>query len=162
MLPFYYSTYTSSIGPMRIKATENSIYEILFTDETSDSDMHQPPVLLECIKQLEAYFAGHLRQFDIAVNPGGTPFQQAVWEQLRALPYGTTTTYLKLAELSGEAKNTRAIAGAIAKNPLAVLIPCHRVLGSNGSLTGYAWGLVRKQWLIDHEARCSGSYMKLF
>lgn len=162
MLPFFYGFYASPLGSIRVKATENSIHEIVFADKSAESDLHQPVIIHECIRQLKAYMNGQLRTFDLSINPEGTPFQQTVWEQLRDLPFGTTTTYLKLAEQAGESRNTRAIAGAIARNPLAIVIPCHRVLGSNGSLTGYAWGLVRKQWLLDHEAKVSGTYLKLF
>ena len=162
MLPFYYSYFTSPLGILRIKATESSIYEVIFTDELHQDDLHQPSVILECKRQLAEFFESKRRTFELNINPDGTPFQHKVWDLLQTLPFGEKTTYQKLAELTGDAKNTRALANAIGKNPLAIIIPCHRVIGSNGSLTGYAWGLVRKSWLLDYEAKATGQFMKLF
>lgn len=162
MLPFFYSYLPTPIGILRIKATERAIHEIVFVEEAADSDLHQPVVIQECRRQLEAYFTEGKRMFDVPLNPNGTQFQRHVWDQLILLPYGRTISYQEFARKTGDERNIRAIANAIGKNPLAVIVPCHRVIGSNGSLTGYAWGLVRKKWLIDLEAKTSGSFMQLF
>jgi methylated-DNA-[protein]-cysteine S-methyltransferase len=105
--------------------------------------------------QLEEYFRGERRTFDLALRPAGTPFQEAVWELLTALPHGATTTYGELARRLDRPGASRAVGAAVGRNPIAIVIPCHRVIGSNGALTGYAGGLAAKRWLMRHE-RASG------
>ncbi len=162
MLPFYFAYYSSPLGSIRIKSTESSIYELIFVGESQENDIHQPYIMQSCLRQLDEYFNGIRKQFDIPVNPDGTTFQCSVWENLNTIPYGSTQSYENLAKLSGGIHHIRAVANANAKNPVAILQPCHRVIGKGGDLKGYAWGLERKKWLLDFEARNSGTYMKLF
>ncbi|MFI1744823.1 methylated-DNA--[protein]-cysteine S-methyltransferase [Thalassobellus sediminis] len=111
-----------------------------------------PIELEDCVIQLNEYFEGSRKQFDLNLNPQGTDFQKKVWNQLEQIPYGKTTSYLELSKQLGDVKAIRAVANANGKNPLWIVIPCHRVIGTNGSLTGYAGGLHRKKWLLDHES----------
>ena len=104
------------------------------------------------IVQLNEYFEGKRTQFDLQLNPEGTDFQKKVWNLLQTIPYGKTMSYLQLSQQLGDVKAIRAVANANGRNPIWIIIPCHRVIGSNGSLTGYAGGLQRKQWLLDHES----------
>ncbi|WP_459210405.1 methylated-DNA--[protein]-cysteine S-methyltransferase [Aquimarina rhabdastrellae] len=110
-----------------------------------------PEVLKDAVSQLEEYFEGKRVDFDLKLNPQGTEFQKKVWEQLLTIPYGKTNSYLDIAKQLGDVKSIRAAASANGKNPLWIIVPCHRVIGSDGSLTGYAGGLWRKKWLLDHE-----------
>lgn len=114
-----------------------------------------PPdaIATEAAQQLEAYFAGDLRAFVLKLAPKGTPFQQDVWRALQTVPYGTTTTYAEIAERVGRPKAVRAVGAANGANPIAIVIPCHRIIGQDGTLTGYAGGLERKRALLDLEAR---------
>ncbi len=102
-------------------------------------------------EQLEAYFAGRLTRFDLELETGGTPFQRRVWDALQGIPYGATTTYAELAVELGEPRAVRAVGTANGRNPISIIIPCHRVIGTDGSLTGYGGGLPRKHWLLAHE-----------
>lgn len=110
-----------------------------------------PEVLEDAVYQLKEYFKGQRTSFDLILNPTGTDFQQRVWKHLTNIPYGKTVSYLELSKTIGDVKAIRAVAAANGKNPLWIVIPCHRVIGSDGSLTGYAGGLSRKKWLLDHE-----------
>lgn len=105
----------------------------------------------DAIRQLAAYFAGDLHQFDLPIEFQGTDFQRRVWEALRAIPFGETITYAELAVRVGSAGSARAVGAAVGRNPMSIIVPCHRVVGSSGSLTGYAGGLDRKRWLLQHE-----------
>lgn len=111
-----------------------------------------PEILEDCVIQLNEYFDGTRKHFDLKLNPQGTDFQKSIWKLLEAIPYGKTTTYLALSRTYGDEKAIRAVANANGKNPLWIIVPCHRVIGSDGSLTGYAGGLRRKQWLLEHES----------
>lgn len=110
-----------------------------------------PEELEDCVIQLNEYFEGTRENFDLKLNPEGTDFQKTVWNTLQSIPYGKTISYLNLSKQIGDIKAIRAVANANGKNPIWIIIPCHRVIGSDGSLTGYAGGLHRKQWLIEHE-----------
>lgn len=110
-----------------------------------------PAQLKEAVKQLQEYFSGKRTDFTFAMNPQGTDFQQKVWRALLEIPFGKTTSYLELSKKLGDIKAIRAVASANGKNPLWIVVPCHRVVGSDGSLTGYAGGIWRKQWLLEHE-----------
>lgn len=103
--------------------------------------------------QLEQYFAGDRRDFEVRLRPAGTPFQQRVWEALRRIDYASTVTYGQIASSIGSPTAMRAVGGANGRNPISILVPCHRVVGANGTLTGYAGGMTAKQWLLDHELR---------
>ncbi|GAA4268678.1 methylated-DNA--[protein]-cysteine S-methyltransferase [Hyunsoonleella aestuarii] len=110
-----------------------------------------PEVLEDCVIQLKEYFEGKRQVFSLKLNPQGTEFQKKVWKQLARVPYGKTISYLELSKQVGDVKAIRAVANANGKNPLWIIIPCHRVIGSDGSLIGYAGGLHRKEWLLNHE-----------
>ncbi|WP_116771970.1 methylated-DNA--[protein]-cysteine S-methyltransferase [Maribacter litoralis] len=111
-----------------------------------------PESLEDAVYQLNEYFEGKRTEFSLTLNPEGTEFQKKVWTELQNIPYGKSKSYLELAKLLGDPNATRAAASANARNPLWIVVPCHRVIGSDGSLTGYAGGLHRKQWLLNHES----------
>jgi methylated-DNA-[protein]-cysteine S-methyltransferase len=113
----------------------------------------QQPILLETERQLAQYFAGARTQFDLPLEPEGTEFQKKVWQALRAIPFGQTRSYLDVAKAVGSANAARAVGAANGKNPLSIIVPCHRVVGANGALTGFAGGLATKAALLAHEAR---------
>lgn len=142
---------TSPVGNLRINTTDEHITAVVFTEEEIFVPDNLSPVIQDTKKQLEAYFAGSLKQFDLPLAPLGTEFQRKVWHELEHIPYGQTTSYLDMAKKLGDEKVIRAAAAANGKNPIAIIIPCHRVIGSNGDLIGYAGGLERKQWLLKHE-----------
>jgi methylated-DNA-[protein]-cysteine S-methyltransferase len=139
------------LGIAEIHGNEAGISKIVLTDEKSVPSEKIPAELNEAVLQLEAYFKGGLKEFNLKLNPEGTPFQKKVWEGLQEIPYGETRSYLELSKNLGDVKAIRAVAAANGKNPLWIVIPCHRVIGSDGSLTGYAGGLWRKKWLLDFE-----------
>lgn len=111
-----------------------------------------PEVLEDAVYQLKEYFEGNRQTFDLELNPNGTDFQKKVWEALLDIPFGKTSSYMQLSKTLGDPKAIRAVAAANGKNPLWIVVPCHRVIGSDGSLTGYAGGLHRKKWLLEHES----------
>ncbi|HSJ13117.1 MAG TPA: methylated-DNA--[protein]-cysteine S-methyltransferase [Longimicrobiales bacterium] len=111
--------------------------------------------------QLAAYFAGDLREFTLELAPRGTPFQQRVWAALTRIPFGATWSYGALAAAIGSPGHARAVGAANGQNPLAIIVPCHRVIGANGTLVGYGGGLERKRWLLEHEARCVATATQL-
>lgn len=122
----------------------------------SDPDADHPAalaILARACEQLERYFKGELTSFDVPLDPPATPFQRRVWDRLMTIPFGTTTTYLAIARALGDTNATRAVGLANGSNPIPIIVPCHRVIGSDGSLTGYAGGLDVKRWLLDHERR---------
>ena len=138
------------LGIATIKGNENGIAAIAIADEGVVSEVI-PSVLQEAVTQLQDYFDGKRTRFDFQLNPVGTDFQQKVWKGLCGIPFGKTMSYLELAKQLGDVKAIRAVASANGKNPLWIVVPCHRVIGTDGSLTGYAGGLWRKKWLLEHE-----------
>ena len=141
----------SPVGFLLISGSEEGIRSIIFrNDDCTASTV--PAVLQECVNQLNEYFAGTRTKFNLKTDPQGTPFQLAVWEKLLLIPYGKTISYLELARMTGKETNTRAVANANGKNKLNIIVPCHRVIGSNGKLTGYGGGLWRKEFLLKLEA----------
>ena len=140
------------IGTAEIKGDKNGVASITVFDEEKTDHHILPEVLEDAVYQLKEYFEGTRKQFDLKLNPEGTDFQKKVWKQLSKIPYGKTISYLDLAKQLGDAKTIRAAASANGKNPLWIIVPCHRVIGTDGSLTGYAGGLHRKQWLLNHES----------
>ena len=140
----------SPLGIAKIIGDESGIAEISVLDEGTIS-IKTPKVLQECVSQLQDYFEGKRTEFDFKLNPKGTEFQKKVWQELRNIPFGKTMSYLDLSKKLGDVKAIRAVASANGKNPLWIVIPCHRVIGTDGSLTGYAGGLWRKKWLLEHE-----------
>jgi len=148
--------YNSELGLIEITGNETGILTIDFADR-KDIKPHEildntlPSYLTECLNQLDEYFKGKRKVFELPLITTGTPFQKKVWERLIKIPYGKTFSYKDIAEQSGNVKAVRAVGNANNRNKIAVVIPCHRVIGSNKSLTGYAGGLWRKEWLINHE-----------
>lgn len=140
------------IGYAEITGDQNGIDSIKVLDSTKTITQNVPSELVDCATQLNAYFNNEIKQFDLTLNPKGTEFQKSVWKELQNIPYGKTISYLELSKKLGDPKAIRAVASANGKNPLWIIIPCHRVIGSDGSLTGYAGGLSRKQWLLNHES----------
>ncbi|WP_343744179.1 methylated-DNA--[protein]-cysteine S-methyltransferase [Chitinophaga sp.] len=139
------------VGPLLISGTNEYIQAVNFTEEPATAFPQPPHLLLECAQQLHEYFAGERKIFDLPIQQPGTDFQQTVWEQLTRIPFGQTISYLQLAHRIGNPKSIRAVGTTNGKNQLAIIVPCHRVIGANGTLVGYAGGLWRKRWLLDHE-----------
>lgn len=139
------------LGKTKITGDENGILSVIVSDEKLTLSKSIPKELKECVAQLDEYFKGSRQQFQIKLKPEGTVFQKRVWNELTKIPYGKTISYLELTKKLGDVKAIRAVANANGKNPVWIIIPCHRVIGSDGSLTGYAGGLHRKKWLLDHE-----------
>ncbi len=157
--------YLSPIGLIEIVGDFELIDSVMFIDDESFipvSNSEPSGAIAQCVKQLDEYFNGILKIFDLPLRKRGTPFQMNVWDELEKIPYGKTISYLELAKRLGDEKVIRAAAHANGKNTLAIVVPCHRVIGSDGSLTGYAGGLRRKQFLLDHEAKVCGKYNRLF
>jgi len=138
------------LGTAKIKGDENGVSVISILQEGEISKTI-PLELKDAVKQLQEYFDGKRTKFTFTLNPKGTDFQQKVWKALLEIPYGKTTSYMDLTKKLGDVKAIRAVASANGKNPLWIVVPCHRVIGSDGSLTGYAGGLWRKKWLLEHE-----------
>ncbi|MFK7781733.1 methylated-DNA--[protein]-cysteine S-methyltransferase [Psychroserpens sp.] len=143
---------SSPLGYTKIVGDEHGISQVtVLNSEEKETDII-PVQLEDCVMQLQEYFEGNRTKFDLKLNPEGTIFQKNVWTQLEQILYGKTVSYLELSKQLGDVKAIRAVANANGKNPLWIIIPCHRVIGSDGSLTGYAGGLHRKQWLLEHES----------
>jgi len=138
------------LGIAKIVGDEYGISVISVSDEGEVSSQI-PAVLQESVSQLNDYFEGKRTNFDFVLHPKGTDFQQKVWKGLLEIPFGKTMSYLELSKNLGDVKAIRAVASANGKNPLWIVVPCHRVIGTDGSLTGYAGGLWRKKWLLEHE-----------
>jgi methylated-DNA-[protein]-cysteine S-methyltransferase len=146
------------IGPLTIVAADVGLRAILWpADDTDrvrlpasapDSDH---PVIVATVAQLREYFDGEREEFDLPLDPVGTDFQQSAWRALRTIPYGTTISYGEQADRMGDRRKARAVGAANGRNPISIVVPCHRVVGSNGSLTGFAGGIGTKAWLLDHE-----------
>ena len=160
-MKLYTTTQKSPVGPLRLYANEGALTAIYLENHkrapvlvASEGDSH--PVLREAQHQLEAYFTGGRVSFDLPLEPLGTPFQQTVWTALREIPLGVTWSYAGLARHIGREGASRAVGSANARNPLSIVVPCHRVVGTSGKLTGYAGGVPTKQWLLEHEQRMRG------
>lgn len=147
-----YTIIATELGPLRISICNQRVYEVAFVDGTEISP--QPPsepLLAEAAAQLNAYFDGKLTQFDLPLGAEGTNFQQQVWRALCTIEFGATASYGDIAKAIDNVKAVRAVGAANGRNPIAIVVPCHRIIGANGSLTGYNGGLHRKQWLLAHE-----------
>jgi methylated-DNA-[protein]-cysteine S-methyltransferase len=143
--------YKTPIGTAKIEGNANGISAISVLDDTIETSIIIPADLQDCVIQLDEYFKGKRTNFNLKLNPNGTEFQQKVWNELTNVPFGKTRTYLEQSKKLGNVKATRAVASANGKNPIWIVIPCHRIIGSDGSLTGYAGGIWRKKWLLEHE-----------
>ena len=147
----------SPVGELTLIASDAGLRAILWQDDegrvtigdTVRDDAH--PILIETARQLGAYFAGTLTRFTVPLDPQGTPFQRDVWTALVAIPFGETRSYAEIARAIGRPTAFRAVGAANGKNPISIIAPCHRVIGANGTLTGFAGGLAAKQFLLDHE-----------
>ena len=149
------------IGPLTIVATETAVRAILWPSDPTGRvrltdvapAVAEHPVLVETGRQLEQYFAGEREEFDLPLDPAGTEFQRSAWTALRSITYGTTISYGEQAARMGDRRKARAVGAANGRNPISIVVPCHRVVGSTGALTGFAGGLGVKSWLLDHELR---------
>ncbi|WML42866.1 methylated-DNA--[protein]-cysteine S-methyltransferase [Neobacillus sp. PS3-40] len=149
----YYGYYESSVGLIEVVCTKEWVLSVLFVDKratTTDST----DLLEEALLQLEQFFKGMRKEFTLPLSLNGTEFQKGVWQELLNIPFGQTLSYKDLAVKIGNEKATRAVGNANSKNLIGIIVPCHRVIGSNQSLTGYSGGLERKQWLLAHERKC--------
>ncbi len=144
--------YKTPIGTAKIVGDKNGIQSVSVLDDDIETSIEIPIYLQDCVTQLDEYFTGNRKKFDLKLNPQGTTFQQSVWKELLNIPFGKSRTYLEQTKQLGNPKAIRAVASANGKNPIWIIIPCHRVIGSDGSLTGYAGGVWRKKWLLEHES----------
>ena len=159
--PTYFDVVPSPIGDLYLTARDGAITGLHMGEprgglETTSTWTRDAAMLSTARAQLEAYLAGELTEFDLALNGKGTPFQQQVWGELRRIPYGETISYAELAERVGNPKAMRAVGAANGRNPIAIIVPCHRVIGADGSMTGFGGGIERKVWLLGHEAARRG------
>jgi methylated-DNA-[protein]-cysteine S-methyltransferase len=150
----------SPIGELTIVADDGAVGVIRFPGDSAIDDQDaidvaadERPVLARAVAQLDEYFAGTRTSFDLPLAPAGTPFQQQAWSALADIPFGETRTYGEQAAMLGDRNKSRAVGAANGRNPIPIVVPCHRVVGSNGHLTGFAGGLETKAWLLDHELR---------
>lgn len=139
------------VGHCLIEGDAAGVSKIWMLDEPRELSAEIPEELSDAVGQLQDYFGGSLKSFTFKLNPAGTDFQKKVWNALLEIPFGKTVSYHELSVKLGDVKAIRAVASANGKNPLWIVVPCHRVIGSDGSLTGYAGGLWRKKWLLEHE-----------
>lgn len=148
--------YKTPIGTAKIEGDEDGIVSISVLDDDTSTTLSEqteiPKCLQECVLQLGEYFNETRKEFDLKLNPQGTEFQKRVWNELLEISFGKSRTYLQQSKELGNVKAIRAVASANGKNPIWIIIPCHRVIGSDGSLTGYAGGIWRKKWLLEHES----------
>ena len=149
-------TMRSPLGELRLHARGDALAGVYLPDQPAPPAEHAATdVLAHAATQLAAYFAGERHAFDLPLDPDGTPFQQRVWRALLAIPYGETRTYGELARALGRPAASRAVGAANGRNPLSIVVPCHRVIAASGALTGYAGGLPAKRWRLDHERRAT-------
>jgi methylated-DNA-[protein]-cysteine S-methyltransferase len=146
----YYGYYASAIGLIEISSTATGVTSLSFVERRrADFDSH--PTLDEAIRQIAEYFDGTRHAFDLPIDLQGTQFQREVWQQLLKVPFGQMVSYQGIANVIGRPRAARAVGAANGSNPISIIVPCHRVVGSDGSLTGYGGGLWRKEWLLRHE-----------
>ena len=152
-----FTYYQSPVGILKIGGTEHYINELSFVDDKDEIQYPEgntlTPVIQQCTEQLIEFFSGGRKTFDIPVHQQGTAFQQQVWNALLEIPFGKTVSYLDLAKQLGNAEAVRAVAASNGRNKICIIIPCHRVIGTNKALIGYIGGLWRKKWLLQHEFR---------
>jgi methylated-DNA-[protein]-cysteine S-methyltransferase len=160
--------YPTAIGWLELVGNDEAITDLNFIDDPGDSvreaakPAELPAVMQACLTQLDEYFRKERHVFDLKLEPNGTAFQKSVWRELLEIPYGQTVSYLHIARQLGDEKAVRAVGAANGRNPISIIIPCHRVIGSGGQLTGYGGGLWRKEWLLNHESEPIGEQLKLF
>jgi methylated-DNA-[protein]-cysteine S-methyltransferase len=161
-MQLFSTSFQTPVGVLQICCTDQGLYSVLFVDEASDKVNDEHPLLSSCVAQLNEYFSGKRTSFDLPLSPEGTNFQIKAWQILQDIPFGKTISYMLMAKQYGDVKAIRALASANGKNKIAIIVPCHRVIGTNQSLTGYAGGLWRKKWLLEHEAKFSAGVQTLF
>ena len=149
----YHQAFESPIGIIEVTANQDAVLSVYFKDHALNSQSNDVTNL--AVSQLTEYFDGKRFDFDLPLDPQGTAFQQSVWRSLQTIEYAKTCSYLNIAEALDNPKGVRAVGAANGKNPISVIIPCHRVIGKNGTLTGYAGGIDRKAWLLQHEQQHS-------
>ena len=145
--------YSSPLGWIEIQASLDAVCSVVFCNDRKMVEHSDSAILAKCVQQLDEYFAGQRTCFDLPVKQEGTPFQQKVWNALLDIPFGKTVAYADVAKMINRPESARAVGAANGKNKVWIIVPCHRVIGADGSLTGYAGGLERKKWLLDHEAQ---------
>jgi methylated-DNA-[protein]-cysteine S-methyltransferase len=157
-MSLFYSVIASPVGRLKLVATDRGLAAVLWDNEDPQRvrlramvDNPDHPMLVETARQLREYFAGTRTVFTVPLDMAGTEFQRKVWSALLTIPFGETRTYAALARQLGNPKASRAVGAANGKNPISIITPCHRMVGSDGSLTGFAGGLETKQYLLDHE-----------
>ncbi len=149
----FFTEIHSPVGTLTLTKTAAGLTRLLIDERPKSEWRRDACAFDEETRQLAEYFAGKRDTFDLALAPEGTPFRKRVWGELQKIPFGKTTTYGALARKLGNPNGSRSVGGANHHNPIAIVIPCHRVIGANGTLVGYASGLPRKKWLLDHELR---------
>jgi methylated-DNA-[protein]-cysteine S-methyltransferase len=149
----YYGYYETPVGLIEVVCTKEWVHSVLFVDKRVTAP-DSTDLLEEALHQLDHFFKGMRKEFNLPLSLTGTEFQKDVWQELLNIPFGQTMSYKDLAVKIGNEKATRAVGNANSKNLIGIIVPCHRVIGSNQSLTGYAGGLERKQWLLEHERKC--------
>ncbi len=147
--------YQSPIGLIEIAGTSGAIHSLDFVERQRENYASNG-MMKGVVQQIREYFNGTRSEFDLAIDPQGTAFQKAVWRQLLRIPFGETASYGDIARAIGNPKAVRAVGGANGRNPISIVVPCHRIIGSDGSLTGYGGGLWRKEWLLKHEGGAFG------
>jgi len=147
----------SPIGILKLISDERALQAVLFDTVKLNDSAKLPPILHLAQKQLEEYFLGYRQQFDFTIDPEGTNFQHLVWEKVLTVNFGSTKSYFDIARAVGSENSSRAIGLANGRNPIPIIIPCHRIIGKNGKMTGYAGGLERKKWLLLHEQKYSAN-----
>ena len=150
--------YHSPLGWIEIQASHEVVTSLFFCDEQKKDELNNSDILTKCVYQLDDYFNGRRMNFDIPVHQEGTLFQQDVWNALMDIPFGTTVSYSDVARKLNNPLSVRAVGAANGQNKIWIIVPCHRVIGANGSLTGYAGGIERKKWLLAHEAAVLRKY----
>ncbi len=156
-MKLFFSYIDTPLGEIEITSSDDHLLSVLFV-KTEKNVLDKQPVLHseineETKKQLASFFKKEITEFNLPINPAGTEFQKAVWNELIKIPFGTTISYLTLAKKLGDVNSIRAAASANGKNPIAIIIPCHRVIGTDGKMVGYSGDMWRKQWLLDHESK---------
>ena len=161
--------YHSPVGFINIKVSDGCINELIYIDDETSVipdkiklSLSDTKILKKCISQFDEYFSGKRKIFDLPISQQGSEFQQKVWKELLNVPFGKTISYLQLAQKLGDLKAIRAAASANGRNKLNIIVPCHRVIGSDGSLTGYGGGLPKKKWLLEHENKFANGVSLLF
>lgn len=148
---YYVGYYSSHVGLIKVEASKDHIVSLDFIDKRIPEDENHNSLIINCLTQLQEYFEGKRFQFDLPLLPSGTDFQKAVWNELTNVPFGSIKTYKDIAIAINNPKAVRAVGGANNKNPIPLIIPCHRIIGTSGKLVGYRGGLWRKEWLLNHE-----------